>query len=40
LVDGFGNQHKQYHNLVFWTEIKRDEGFVDEWWNEEMQIGQ
>jgi hypothetical protein len=40
LVDGFGNQHQQYHNLVFWTEIKRDEGFVDEWWNEEMQIGQ
>jgi hypothetical protein len=39
LVDGFGNQHKQYHNLVFWTERKRDEGFVNECWNEEMQIG-
>ena len=40
LADRFGNQHKQYHNFVFWTEIKRDERFVDEWWNEEMQIEQ
>lgn len=39
LVDGFGNQYRQYRNLVFWTERKRDEGFIDEWWDEEVQIG-
>ena len=34
---GFGSTGVR--GLGIWTERKRDEGFVDEWWDEEVQIG-